>query len=142
MEGEIIIVSVISTIGGLFGLWLVNQNWYKRQEFKYKYMLKRQKLSQKGKIPKSSVPDKPSGLSTVANLLPLLKTLDPDQIGALVDKFTGDQDVAPSGGGGLDFLMEFAESNPEMVQSFLKGIGEKKENESQEEEEEFKSQVS
>ena len=60
MEGELIFVTIISTIGGLFGVWLINQNWYKRQEFKYKYMLKRQKLTQKGKLPASQVVEQPS----------------------------------------------------------------------------------
>lgn len=46
-EYELLMISVISTIGGLFGLWIINQNWFKRQEVKYKYRLKTAKLNKK-----------------------------------------------------------------------------------------------
>lgn len=112
---------MISTIGGLFGVWLINQNWYKRQEFKYKYLLKRQRLSAKGKIAPHQIPEEKSALGTLSSLIPLLKNLDADQLGALVEKFTG-EGPEPEGESSIDMLMGFAEKNPEIVQGLIEGL--------------------
>ena len=124
MEGELIIVALISTMGGLFGLYLVNQNWFKRQEIKYRYQMKRAKLSQKMKVP---VKEETGILDQASQWLPILKNLDSDQLGGLIDTFTG------GGGGGatpLDDessgLMDILDKvPPEVIDSFLKGLSKK-----------------
>ncbi|GAH57780.1 unnamed protein product [marine sediment metagenome] len=72
---------------------------------------------------KKLVPEEaPSTLGTVANLLPLLKNLDPDQLGALVDKFVGGgEEVAPEGDL-TGMLMDYVSRNPEMLEGLLEGL--------------------
>lgn len=120
MDGEFIIVALISTMGGLFGLYLVNQNWFKRQEIKYRYQMKRAKLSQKMKVP---VKEEKSTMETIGGILPLLKGLDGDQIGALADRFLGGGEELPIEPEGLLGLLD--NIPPELIQSFLKGLAKK-----------------
>jgi len=49
MEGEFIIIALISTIGGLAGLMMINHNWFKRMDVKYKYRLRTAKLNKRYK---------------------------------------------------------------------------------------------
>ena len=120
MEGELIIVSIITTIGMLLGMWILNQNWFKRQEVKYRYQLKRAKLSKKISVP---VKEEPTTIGTLGQLLPLLKNLDGDQISALADRFLGEGDASGIEGDALGGLLQFAEKNPSLVKSFLDGLG-------------------
>lgn len=134
MEGEMIIISVITTIGGMFSLWMINQNWFKRQEAKHKYYLKRLTLSKKFKAPP---PQQELGaLSSLAQILPALKGLDLEQISDLVDRFQ--QGSQPQGESEADILTDLLRSP--IAQQFLKGLsqgGKKDEGE----EESHKSQV-
>jgi len=125
MEGEIIIVALISTFGMIISIMLWNHNWFKRLDAKYKYQLKRTKLSQKLKAP---IKEEKSGFDTFRDILPLLKNLDSEQLGALADKFL-EGDLEPTSGGGIgDLIIDYAESHPEAVKSFLEGLsGGKKE---------------
>jgi hypothetical protein len=134
MDGEIIIVSVITTIGGLLGLYMMQYNWTLRQKIKYGYQMKRAKLSKKLKEP---VKDEPTLTNSLGQLAPLLKNLDSDQLGELIDRFTGDDyDREPIEGGIADGLLQYASEHPEIVQNLLGGI---KKNEPKEKE--FSGQV-
>jgi len=119
LDGELIIVALISTLGGLGGLWIINQNWFKRQEVKYRYQMRRAKLSQKYKTP---VKEEKSTLGVIGDLAPLLRNLDSDQIGALADRFLGGDIDTGAEGNALDGLLSFAQDNPEIVNGFLKGL--------------------
>ena len=130
---QLIIVSIISTIGGLFGIWLINQNWFKRQEVKYKYKLRELKERGKQKLPKNA-PESPSLLGNAGTLLNLVRGLDPDQIGTLIDIVGGNE--TPESGG--DFLTDLVQNNPELVQSFINGLT--KGNKSDEQKPGFQSQ--
>jgi len=95
-------------------------NWTKRQQIKYNYQLKRAKMTKKLKEP---VKEEPTIAGSLGTLAPLLKNLDGEQIGSLVDKFTGNNyDDEPLGGGLTDGLINFVQDNPEVVQKFLGGI--------------------
>lgn len=124
MEGELIFVSVISTIGGLIGLYMMQYNWTLRQKIKYGYQMKRAKLAKKLKTP---VKEEESNLSNISGLLPLLKNLDGDQISALADRFL-DADIAEDSpmSGLSDSLIKFATDNPEMVANIIDSVGGKK----------------
>ena len=121
MEGELIIVSVISGLFGMFGIWLLNNNWFKRQDAKYKYQIRRAKLSHKYKTP---VKEEKSGMDTFKDILPLISKLDSDQLGALADRFIeSEPEEMDALGNILDKLP------PGVIDNFLKGLagGEKKE---------------
>jgi hypothetical protein len=124
MEGELIIVSVISTIAGLVGLSMIQRNWTRRQEIKYKYQIKRAKLGKKLNAP---VKEELTTLGTLGALAPLLKNLDGDQIAALADRFLG-EDIPEEQSDIVGALTDFAMKNPDMIKGFLEGAsGAKKE---------------
>lgn len=118
MEGELIIVTFISSIFGLIGLTMLNNNWFKRQKCKYDYQLKRAKLSRKISAP---VQEEPGAFDNLKTILPLLKGLDSDQIGALADRFLGGgEEIIETGGGGL------LDNIPKpLIDAFMKGITDK-----------------
>ena len=124
MDSALIIVSIITTLGGLAGMYMLQFNWTKRLDLKHKYLIKRYELASKKKIPNSSVPEPVSPLSSVSQLLPLLKNLDGDQIGSIVDTFTGGgfEEPLPKNEGITDTLLAFAEENPEVVKGILGGL--------------------
>ena len=150
MEGELIFVGFIMLAGQIIMLQMWNANWFKKENFKIKKRsmdgenrLRLKKLERDLGLKASPAPKEAPGMfDTIRDLAPLLKNLDPDQIGALTERFLGGSEEgaegSPAGGGISDVLMNFAESNPEMVQSFLKGIGGAKDGAQTEE---FKTQV-
>jgi len=132
MEGELIFLGFLMLIGQIILLQMWQNNWFKKENFKINKSnvmatnkLQLRKLEKEmgltpGKMPKEEATglDKISG---IAGLVPLLKGLDPDQVGALVDRFLGegssDSDDA------LSMLLGFADENPGVVKSFLEGLG-------------------
>jgi len=120
MEGELIIVTIISSTFGLIGILLLNHNWFKRQKVKYDYQLKRAKLSKKMKVP---VKEEKTTMDTLTSLAPLLKNLDADQIGGLIDVFTGGGGAPIEESTGLESILE--NIPPDMIKSFLKGLSTK-----------------
>jgi hypothetical protein len=117
MEGEFIIVALISTLGGLAGLMMINHNWFKRQEAKFSYDLKRARLNQKGKTIQKTKESSIGG-DLISKALPaILEHLAPDQIEDLADRFLSGGDGETSGLGTiLDNIP------PELIQSFLSGL--------------------
>jgi len=68
-------------------------------------------------------PTEHSTISGLGSVLNVLKGLSPDQIGELADRFLGGE-IAEEGSQ-LDGLINFAEKNPELVSSFIEGLGQK-----------------
>lgn len=126
MDGALILVSIIGTIGALAGMYMLQYNWTQRLKLKHAYLIKRYDLASKKKIPASSVPEPASSLSNVSSLLPLLKNLDGDQIGSIVEAFTGAsggfEEPLPRNEGITDTLLQFAEENPDVVKGILGGL--------------------
>jgi len=116
-EYVILAVSVVSGIFGLMGIQLLQQNWFKREDLKFKYDVKRAKLRRKNlPVKKTSTP------SSVTDWLSLIKGIDPDVAHNLIDGIQGDytdQDGNPI----ADAVKGFVQSNPDMVMNFLNGIG-------------------
>lgn len=136
MEGELIIVTLISSTFGLIGLMLINRNWFLRQKIKYDYQLKRAKMTKRLSTP---VVQEKSGFDTVKDLLPLFKGLDSDQIGALADRFLGGGEELPIESGGLNSILD--NIPPELIQSFLKGLTKDKEAPGNDQAKNFESQL-
>ena len=114
IENENIIIALIATFGGILGVMLVNHNWIVRQKIKYGYYLKRAKLTKKYKQPIESPQEPPGSLQTISNVAGLLKNLDSDQIGALIETFAGGE--SQEGMGEIGDLL----NNP-VVQKFIEG---------------------
>ena len=128
-EYGLIAVSVISGIFGLIGLQMLQQNWYKREDLKYKFDVKRAKLRRK------NVPVKATSTPTSASdWLDTIKKIDPniahDFIDAITPTSAVDGDYEEGSGEGLQgaagSLVNFAKNNPAMVENFLKGLNDSK----------------
>jgi len=117
---EMIVVALISTIGMIVSIMMWNHNWFKRLDAKYKYQLKRAKLSKKMN---TKIPEERTGLQQVTQWLPLLQKLDGDQIAELADVFMGGGTATSEGGIGelLDLIPE------DVIKGFLDGLGKKEE---------------
>lgn len=122
MNTELIIVAIISGGFTLAGISLLNHNWFKREDAKYKYYLKRQKQGQKLKNNPIPPPGNPpqTPLTGVGNILNLVKNLDSDQIEMLKDVVLGGGEPQ-SELGELGGLLE----NP-VIQNAIKGFLEAK----------------
>jgi hypothetical protein len=139
VEGEMIIISIISGIFSIIGISLLNHNWFKRQRLKYDLEVRKIKARSKAKLPRSNpAPEinSSSPLANVGSLLNIARGLDPEQIGDLINMLTG-KSAEPEAAGGI--LEEIVANNPELVQSFIDGFTKGKKNEPQEEA--FKSQL-
>ena len=140
MDESFIIVSVITTLGGLCGLLLLDRNWFRRERFKlerdtlkqennlrFKKMAQDMGLNRKSTPPSINAPGPEN--QGIASFLPLLSQLAPEQIGDIVGILSGKtapDEAAPQDDGGLpaglDGLLEFASKNPELVKGFLSGM--------------------
>ena len=143
MEGELIFLGFLMLIGQIILMQMWQNGWFKKENFKIQKSLvmaenklKMRKLEREmGLTPsKKIVPEESSTstLGTISSLLPLLKGLDPDQLGDLVDRFVGGEreEGAPTGDP-LNMLVDYATRNPEMLEGLLKGLGAGKNEESQ-----------
>ncbi len=138
MEGELIFLGFIMLIGQIILLQMWNNNWFKKENFKIeksnvlaKNKLSLRKLEQEMGLTKSKtiVPaETPSTIETISGLLPLLKSVDPERIGDLIDHFIGEGESVEGAAAGdpISMVMSYAKRNPEMVDGvigFLKGLG-------------------
>lgn len=139
-----IIISILSSLFTLVGLVFWNYNKFKFAEIKHQhsldYMFKKDQIDAKRFKRKQTaivVPTAPEKsvtgtLGGIAQLAPLLKNLDSDQISGLIDTFIGGRDKREfyedeeeeggAGGGSMNMLLDFAEKNPEVVQGLLQGL--------------------
>ena len=123
MEGELIIVSIISGIFTIIGISLLNHNWFKKQEMKYNFEKYKVRQKSKGKTP----PRTPAPSSPI-EWIDKLKGINPETLHTLVDTLSGEGEG--EGEAGLeDTIINIARENPELVKKFLGGIsGTQKEN--------------
>ncbi len=134
MEGELILMAFVMLIGQIIMLQMWNNNWFKKENFKIQKKniegenrLRLKKLEKELGLKQSTPRDfneTPGTMDTLANLLPILKNLDPDQLGALIDKFTGGGELLEPEGGLGGILNNIP---PELIESFLKGLNKKDE---------------
>jgi hypothetical protein len=125
MEGELIIVSVISLIGCIIVTQLFNHNWFRRQNMKYGHeanMYKLRKSYSQTKTPPSAPASSPISLANnLPEILKLVRGLDPDQLGSLLD-IVGGGSIEAEPETASDILSTLIRENPELVQSFVKGL--------------------
>jgi len=136
MEGELIFLGFIMLIGQIILMQMWQNGWFKKENFKIQKSvlmaenkIKMRKLERElGLTPGKTPKEKKGTFDTIKDLAPLLKNLDGDQIGALIEKFTGGPASELEGGEGdiEDMLMDYAVENPEVVKKFLEGLTEGK----------------
>ena len=131
---ELIAVAFISGVFMLMSIYILNMNWFKKENFKIsrdnvkaENRIKLKKLERDlglhNKIPSLPQNEK-SVLSGLGELAPLLQKLPPETIADLAERFLGGGDVAePEDSGGLgEMVYNWAKENPEMVKGILEGI--------------------
>jgi hypothetical protein len=144
MEGELVIVSIISMAGMILVTQLWQMNWFKRENFKIQKKnimdenkIKLDQLKKEMGLPsrrkKALGPELDLDSSNIfIKLLPLIKKLDGEQISSLVERFMPESLEDTGGTGGpLDLVLNYAEEHPDVVKSFLDGIGSKTQAEEQ-----------
>jgi len=114
-DAALIGMAVISTLGMLAGIQLMNHNWFKREKVKYQYQMKRAKLKAKGLTVKKGAPTGALGW------IDTLKSLDPEILHTLIDQFGGE--IPEEEGDLTDILGNIIKSNPDLVKSFIEGLG-------------------
>ena len=128
IEGEIIIVTIISTVGGLIGLLLVQRFWDHKwdKNFEFEKFKIKERSKQYNKRQKIKNPEPKNPISTIAKLLPVLTNLDPDQIKALADTFMGGETGEYEEEEGEDIISTILNNIPqETIQGFIEGLGKK-----------------
>lgn len=120
---EIVLVTAISSITGIVIAWMLNNNWFKRQDARHRYLIKRYKLKQDygllNKQKKGSTRNEGGG---GLDLMQIAKNLglESDQIQNILDTIQDSQDGQE----------EESESivTPELVQGILNGLNQGKNN--------------
>jgi len=110
-------VSIISGCFSLAAISLLQHNWYKKEQAKHSYYIKRLKYQNRAK---STAPPPPApSPSGAMDWLQTLQNLPPDLLHAFVDQFAGDE-KEPTGEGGLsETILNMVEKNPDIVKDFL-----------------------
>lgn len=134
MEGELIFVGFIMLIGQIILMQMWQNGWFKKENFKIKKAnlmaenkIKMRKLERElGLTPGIEPKEKKGAFDTIKDLAPLLKNLNGEQIGALIEKFTGGTEEEEEGDV-ESMLMDYAVKNPDVVKEFLAGLTEGKE---------------
>lgn len=132
MDEALIVVSIISSIGMLAGIQLLNHNWFKKENWKFKRdqtrkidainlkALERKLFNQKAGISDEKTPSQ--GNLDISSILKLAKNLEPDQLQAILGGLTGGEETE---GGALEGILN--NLPPELIESFLKGLNKGKE---------------
>jgi hypothetical protein len=132
MEGELIFLGFIMLIGQIILLQMWNHNWFKKENFK----LQRDTVKAENRI-KLKKMEKELGLGgrsasteikNESSLIDLLKNLDRDKIGGILEALQPDEEQE----GGLTGIIN--NLPPELIENFLEGLKSGKKDE-------FKGQV-
>jgi len=123
-EFVLLAISIISGIFGLIGLQLMQQNWYKREDLKYKFDVKRARLRKRNLPVKStSTPTSPM------DWIEAIKKLDPEMVHSFIDTINPsnaiDGEYEEGEQGLIEKGLQVARDNPELAQNFLKGLKQK-----------------
>jgi hypothetical protein len=104
MEGEIIVVSLIGTIGTVITIQLLNHNWFKRQDHRLDNEIKMKELEYKHKksmkrLGITSKKGPSAGGFNLETLRGIWSNLDDDHKDALIDVFLEQGYTVPTEGG-------------------------------------------
>jgi hypothetical protein len=129
MDDAIVLSTIIGSVFSIIGLLILDRNWFRRERFKFdqdtqkkEMTLRFKKMARELGLDSKLPPYRPPASNptdVISGLLPLLKNINPDQLGAIADILGGQE--AEGGGeaqGGVEGLVDFAVKNPEI----LKGV--------------------
>lgn len=137
MEGELIYVSIITSLFGIMGLLILNRNWFKKMKWKEEAAferasnklklkkLERELLGTAPQSPKEPLQQTPQNI--LGSLAPILKNLEPDQIAGLIEAFTGQAGAEaeaemPEDNSLAGIIGKFAAENPELIKGAIEGF--------------------
>lgn len=132
-DGGLIAMGLISLAGMVLLFTMNNSMWFKKQNFKVdifnvkaqnKLNLRKLERDMGLTTSKASVIKETTSpsLGGIEKLLPLLKNLDSDQLGGLLEAYTGLTAEEGAEGTMLDTLLGYAEEHPEIVKGLLDGL--------------------
>jgi hypothetical protein len=116
MDGELIVVSIISLIGTIIIASMFNANWFKRENFK----LQKQNILAENRVKYKKL-EREMGLNTrpaapdLSQLLPLASQFLKSGGGAA-------EEILEEPDGITGALLDYATSHPEIIQSLAKGF--------------------
>jgi hypothetical protein len=128
MEGELIVVTIISSIFGLCGLLILDRNWFRRENFKIAKKnteaynkLQIEKMRRELGLTKTptAATAAPGGMN---DLLGMAKGLGKDKVLDLIDKFMPDEesDEDQESDDTVSKILKYVP--PEVIQNALKGV--------------------
>lgn len=139
MEGELIVVTVISSIFGLCGLLLLDRNWFRRENFKIAKSntiamnkLQLEKMRKElglQKQPTAARGEAATGSGDLGNLLGIAQSLGKDKVLDLVEKFLPEDSDGSDEGEDSEIAKILKYVPPEVIQNALKGVMGSKEGE-------------
>ena len=127
-------MGLLMLAGQIIMLLLWQAGWFKKERFKMekanvmaqnKLTIRQMEKNMGLSKSKNPIPtEAPGVLSTIGNILPMIQGLKPEQLGDLIDIFVNrgyadEEDVKTKP---VDWLMDFAGKNPDLVKGFVEGI--------------------
>lgn len=132
MEGELIVVTFVSSIFGLCGLMLLDRNWFRRENFKIQKSntlamnkLQLEKMRKELGLQKqpTAVRNEGGGSSgDLGGLLGIAQSLGKDKVLDLVEKFLPEDSGGSDEGEDSEIAKILKYVPPEVIQNALKGV--------------------
>ena len=139
MDETLIVVSIITMLGSISIVEILNSNWFKRERFKLETSnIRKQNDLQIKKMARDlglsatktivEPAEKKTGSGLAAAILPeLIKNMDPDTLANIATNLIGgygggEIEGAEGSEGGMDMITDFIANNPDIVKSFLGGV--------------------
>jgi hypothetical protein len=116
IEGELVIVSIISGIFMIITVSLMQRFWI--QKWRMNFDFEKYKEKGRNKRAKMKNPAPKTAVGNAAALLPVLRDLDPDQLKTLANMFLGEE-IEEEGGDLIDLLKKIP---PDLIQGALEGL--------------------
>lgn len=79
--------ALITTIGSIAAIMLLNHNWFKRKEMEYQYSIKKYRMGHKYKLKQQELPETPQ-----PGLMDQLRNMDPKKLLQLANSLTGESE--------------------------------------------------
>jgi len=130
MEGELIVVTIISSIFGLCGLLILDRNWFRRENFKIAKSntlamnkLQLEKMRKELGLQKQPKVDQPQvGGGDLGGLMGIAQSLGKDKVLDLVERFLPEDSGGSDEGEDSEIAKILKYVPPEVIQNALKGV--------------------
>jgi len=119
MDYSIVLATLVGTLGSIFGMLLYQRGVFKKMAIEQNYNIARFKLGKRYKLKEMEMPKKRN-----KGLIETLGKLDRDKIGGLLDMLSGGEEDEDTGL--VDALQDIVANNPDIVNKFLSGFAQGK----------------